>query len=201
VWNRLRVFRIRYPSSPRRPRPSSTASAASSRPIRSLSLCRVPVCCVPSRTASTCRKRPFFRHLYIKTIILPRQARDKHRENSKKDAVFRTCRTQTNALISFATVPDVCPEPVWVKKIVLSIKIAFKGVLRTGPDARLRKKLSSFRFPETRAVRGLAGVPGGGRGWCCSVTVRERPAQKRVDLFCSTFPMFVPSLSWQNDDF
>ena len=29
-------------------------------------------------------------HFYIKTIILPRQARDKHRENSKKDAVFRT---------------------------------------------------------------------------------------------------------------
>jgi hypothetical protein len=27
-------------------------------------------------------------HLYINAIILPRQARDKHRENSKKDAVF-----------------------------------------------------------------------------------------------------------------
>jgi hypothetical protein len=27
-------------------------------------------------------------HLYIKTIILPRQARDKHRENSKKNGVF-----------------------------------------------------------------------------------------------------------------
>ena len=27
----------------------------------------------------------FLRHLYIKTIILPRQARDKHRENSKKE--------------------------------------------------------------------------------------------------------------------
>jgi hypothetical protein len=30
------------------------------------------------------RKRHFLRHLYIKIIILPRQARDKHRENSKK---------------------------------------------------------------------------------------------------------------------
>eukprot|EP01046_Picozoa_sp_COSAG06_P050022 COSAG06_NODE_7824_length_2363_cov_5.710247_2_plen_238_part_00 len=30
------------------------------------------------------RKRHFLRHLYIKCIILPRQARDKHRENSKK---------------------------------------------------------------------------------------------------------------------
>ena len=36
------------------------------------------------------RKTAFLRHLYIKTIILPRQAQDKHRENSKKDAVFRT---------------------------------------------------------------------------------------------------------------
>jgi hypothetical protein len=31
---------------------------------------------------------PFLRHLYIKCIILPRQARDKHRENSKKNGVF-----------------------------------------------------------------------------------------------------------------
>ena len=32
-------------------------------------------------------KRHFLRHLYIKCIILPRQARDKHRENSKKNGV------------------------------------------------------------------------------------------------------------------
>jgi hypothetical protein len=31
-----------------------------------------------------CEKRHFLSHLYIKTNILPRQARDKHRENSKK---------------------------------------------------------------------------------------------------------------------
>jgi hypothetical protein len=30
------------------------------------------------------RKTYFLRHLYIKTIILPRQAWDKHRESSKK---------------------------------------------------------------------------------------------------------------------
>jgi hypothetical protein len=37
------------------------------------------------------RKTAFLRcHLYIKTIILPRQARDKHRENSKKDVPFPT---------------------------------------------------------------------------------------------------------------
>jgi hypothetical protein len=33
--------------------------------------------------AAICIYRSFLSHLYIKTIILPRQARDKHRENSK----------------------------------------------------------------------------------------------------------------------
>jgi hypothetical protein len=45
---------------------------------------------VAARYAETLRKTAFLRHLYIKTNILPRQARDKHRENSKKDAVFPT---------------------------------------------------------------------------------------------------------------
>jgi hypothetical protein len=36
-----------------------------------------------------CEKRHFLRHLYIKVIFLPRQARDKHREISKKSGVFR----------------------------------------------------------------------------------------------------------------
>ena len=34
------------------------------------------------------RKRYFLSHLYIKMIFLPRQAQDKHRENSKKSTVF-----------------------------------------------------------------------------------------------------------------
>jgi hypothetical protein len=34
------------------------------------------------------RKRHFLRHLYIKCIILPRQARDKHRESTQKRDVF-----------------------------------------------------------------------------------------------------------------
>jgi hypothetical protein len=34
--------------------------------------------------AAALRKRHFLRHLYIKINILPRQARDNHRENSKK---------------------------------------------------------------------------------------------------------------------
>eukprot|EP01046_Picozoa_sp_COSAG06_P030536 COSAG06_NODE_2906_length_6112_cov_6.320971_7_plen_63_part_00 len=39
---------------------------------------------VAVRTYSQVRKRHFLRHLYKKCIILPRQARDDHRENSKK---------------------------------------------------------------------------------------------------------------------
>jgi hypothetical protein len=38
------------------------------------------------------QKTPFLRHVYIKTIILPRQARDKHRESTqKKEAFFAGC--------------------------------------------------------------------------------------------------------------
>jgi hypothetical protein len=38
----------------------------------------------PAPNRYPARKRHFLSHLYIKCIILPRQARDKHRENSKK---------------------------------------------------------------------------------------------------------------------
>jgi hypothetical protein len=34
------------------------------------------------------RKRHFFSHLYIKCIILPRQARDKHRKSTQKKCRF-----------------------------------------------------------------------------------------------------------------
>jgi hypothetical protein len=70
------------------------------------------------------RKTAFLSHLCTKTIILPRQARDKHRENSKKDAVFRTeitvwqlglCNAQSfPAGVSQSFLLTVCPEPVLV---------------------------------------------------------------------------------------
>ena len=37
----------------------------------------------------TGKKTVFLSHLYIKMLILPRQARDKHKENSKKDAFLQ----------------------------------------------------------------------------------------------------------------
>jgi hypothetical protein len=39
----------------------------------------------------TCVKTAFLSHLYIKTNILPRQARDEHRESSKRDGVASGC--------------------------------------------------------------------------------------------------------------
>jgi hypothetical protein len=53
------------------------------------------------------RKRHFFRHLYIKCIILPRQARDKHRESSKKSAVFPGSR-RPHVLIAVRRTPLFC---------------------------------------------------------------------------------------------
>jgi hypothetical protein len=32
-----------------------------------------------------CDKRPFWSHVHIKTIILPRQVRDKHRKSGEKE--------------------------------------------------------------------------------------------------------------------
>jgi ABC-type transport system involved in cytochrome c biogenesis ATPase subunit len=53
---------------------------------------RAQVVMLDEATAScdmeTVGKRHFLRHLYIKCIILPRQARDKHRENSQQEWRF-----------------------------------------------------------------------------------------------------------------
>jgi hypothetical protein len=43
-------------------------------------------------------KTALFVHFYIKMIILPRQARDKHRKNSKKSAVFFQVRKRNRSL-------------------------------------------------------------------------------------------------------
>jgi hypothetical protein len=46
-------------------------------------------------------KRHFLRHLYIKTIFLPRQARDKHRENSKRVMRFSQEYVPRHALLRY----------------------------------------------------------------------------------------------------
>jgi hypothetical protein len=48
------------------------------------------------------RKTYFLRHLYIKTIILPRQARDKHRETTQKRTFFSgECILSSPLILSF----------------------------------------------------------------------------------------------------
>ena len=51
------------------------------------------------------KKRLFLRHLYLKCVILPRQARDKHRENSKKE--WRFCRKEPRkcTVRAFTSIP------------------------------------------------------------------------------------------------
>jgi hypothetical protein len=76
------------------------------------------------------KETPLLRHFCIKCIILPRQARDKHRENSKKSGapVRQILRCEARHLrrhdaeasgakngIFFWSFPYVCPEPVLVK--------------------------------------------------------------------------------------
>jgi hypothetical protein len=53
----------------------------------------------PNMPVLQVRKRHFFRHLYIQCIILPRQARDKHRESTQKGRRFLVGR---KTLLSFA---------------------------------------------------------------------------------------------------
>ena len=65
---------------------------------------------MPSACTAACEKNgilePF---VYKNAIILPRQARDKQRENSKnKDAVFRTCSSAerpASAVVAARTCP------------------------------------------------------------------------------------------------
>ena len=52
----------------------------------------------------------------METMILPKQARDKHRENSKKDAAFRTCTyTRVHTTNQLQTIGCYCPEHILAK--------------------------------------------------------------------------------------
>jgi hypothetical protein len=66
-------------------------------------------------------KTVYLSHLYIKTIILPRQARDKHRENSKKRAFshqelrrpLRPARMGGTARMRWARSGARCSSSAW----------------------------------------------------------------------------------------
>jgi hypothetical protein len=80
------------------------------------------------------RRRYFLRRVYIKMIHLPRQARDKHRENSKKSAVFlqrSSSRRELVAFISFDLSHDLNLEFL-VSGLVLIIGYETAHFAKTG---------------------------------------------------------------------
>jgi hypothetical protein len=91
------------------------------------------------------RKTALLSYLYIKTIILPRQARDKHRENSTKDAVFRTAaedtmRTvcKTTRRLCLSAFPMLVPSQSWQNDRFLSLNGAKRRVLVPAATGALR---------------------------------------------------------------
>ena len=73
---------------------------------------QAPSSCASSSSTFCCRsrcqvkKRHFLSHLYIKMMILPRQARDKHRETTQKSPF---CRCQTSSS-DRSTSQTCCPR-------------------------------------------------------------------------------------------
>jgi len=69
--------------------------------------------------AALVRKRHFLRHLYIKRIILPRQARDKHRVSTQKRVAFSLrdwCGKHTRPLPSLVL---HCHSQIWKWKTIV----------------------------------------------------------------------------------
>jgi hypothetical protein len=64
--------------------------------------------------ARLCEKTAFLGHLYIKCIILPRQARDKHRENSK---------TMPFSQVYGVTKPENNRDPELFKQILAAVAV------------------------------------------------------------------------------
>jgi hypothetical protein len=68
------------------------------------------------RKDAQARKRVFLRHLCIKAMILPRQARDKHRESSKRDAF--SYGPEQDCADSIATIANMSARGECCKKSV-----------------------------------------------------------------------------------
>ena len=133
-----------------------------------------------TRTTSRCEKRHFLRHLYIKTNILPRQARDKHRENSKKSGVFRreplrqrddagrcACGggNQQRFLLLF-TFPHIRSEPVLVNH-----HFSWEhNIEQDGPVSLLQASFGRARCQRTR-------------GGCTTATATWRSGEETVCVF------------------
>jgi hypothetical protein len=73
-------------------------------------------CILIEQEGRRCEKLHFLRHLYIKTNILPRQARDNHRENSKKSGVLsKSATTPRTHSTAGSSLRQVRREPTPIK--------------------------------------------------------------------------------------
>ena len=89
------------------------------------------------------RKRHFLRRLYIKCIILPRQARDNHRENSKKVPFSQVQET--------ITTPFVLAAYNWDQ---VTVNLLFVGVVRTTPLFERRRHFDTTNDHFTKTGSG-----------------------------------------------
>jgi hypothetical protein len=100
-------------------------------------------------------RSPFLRHLYIKCIFLPRQARDKHRESTQKGGVFRTAlqrdEVRSRPPLALDHACHAQPSPPFVKSLPL-VTIRPEPVLakdrfrqeKSGPP---KKEETVIRYP------------------------------------------------------
>ena len=121
------------------------------------------ITCSPQKAV---RKTGFLSHLYIKMNVLPRQARDKHRENSKKSGVFRRDwpDLQCGAGPRELHVTDVCEQ---VKPQRLCPLFFHSYETRCFYQDRLR---TNIRKTQQEEIACHTARPAAGRTTCCRAT-------------------------------
>ena len=129
----------------------------------------------PRAREGACEKRHFLSHLYLKTMILPRQAGDKHRESSTQKKMCRflagfeaDMQGMYAVTSSFCCVlfpvkrEEGCPEPVLVNHRFVFIQENSERMPRVPPAgvidkiterAKVKKQEQAAAEPEEEEVR------------------------------------------------
>ena len=112
-----------------------------------------PLISTSMSSLSLVRENGLFEPFMYKNDLLPTQARDKHRENSKTGTRFLRCGNGNahRALVSFA--PHVCPEPVLGNHRVLFTKANTQTKCRCLLWPRSERHASDRRLRVTRQRR------------------------------------------------
>jgi hypothetical protein len=127
------------------------------------------------------RKRSRFPPFLIPKVV-PRQARDKHRESTQNDCRFLRC----------ASSPIAQRAAKWASEGTGCGKRLFIAPFSLHKYGRFAKTGSGQTYETLR-----------GNGAVCLLQVDSRLSEcgAKNAIFFGVFPMFVPSLSWQNDRF